>query len=333
MSFLKRFQKRAEVLPPSLEPAVVEAITPEPEPVAQTAEPALVAEPPPIDPAVEEARGLLAARGEGRLFVSDYPYEMRQRPYAKSVGGRKIVDQLVASHPRITFWLDQIQHYLPDLKRIPKIPEGDEPGWINGMFPTLDGMVLYAMVRTLKPATYLEVGSGNSTKFARRAIRDGGLDTKIISIDPYPRAEVDRICDKVIRRPFEKVPDRLYGDLLQANDIVFIDNSHRSLPNSDVTVFFTETLPALPAGVMYGLHDVFLPNDYPQAWMDRFYSEQYLLVAYLLGGAGGDQIEFPGIYASDAKVFRPTLLPLYRRSAFKGAAKHAGAFWLRRGES
>jgi hypothetical protein len=331
MSFLKRFQKRAETLPPASQRSVVGAVTSGPQAEAEETPEVAPAEPR-IDPVSPEAQGLLEARAEGRLFVSDYPYEMRQRPYAKSIGGRKILGQLVASHPRIDFWLDEIQRYLPDLKRIPKIPEGDEPGWINGMFPTLDGMVLYAMVRTLKPATYLEVGSGNSTKFARRAIRDGGLDTQIISIDPHPRAEIDRICDKVIRRPFEKTPDRLYGDLLKANDIVFIDNSHRSLPNSDVTVFFTETLPALPAGVMYGLHDVFLPKDYPEAWMDRFYNEQYLLAAYLLGGGGGDQIEFPGIYASDAKQFRPTLLPIYRRAAFKGAAKHAGAFWLRRGE-
>lgn len=321
---------------------VVETAAPEPEaPVEAVVETPPPVEPPepvvappielPVDPAVLEAKGLLAARDEGRLFVSDYPYEMKSRPFAKSVGGRRIMDQLAGATPRIQFWVDEIQRYLPDLKRIPLHPEGDEPGWINGMFPTLDGMVLYAMVRTLKPATYLEVGSGNSTKFVRRAIRDGGLATQIISIDPNPRAEVDRICDKVIRKPFEKTPDRLYGDLLKANDIVFIDNSHRSLPNSDVTVFFTETLPALPRGVMYGIHDVFLPSDYPQAWMDRFYNEQYLLVAYLLGGADGDRIEFPGVYASDTKQFKQVLMPIYRRRAFNGAAKHGGAFWMRRG--
>lgn len=326
----KKFQKRVPDEPTAtpLE-EVAPAVAAEPRIATPEIEPEPSPEP---DPIVQEASRLLTARAEGRLFVSDYPYEMKPRPYAKTVGGRKIGEKLAAATPRIEFWLDEIQRYLPDLKKIPLHPTEGEPNWINGMFPTLDGMALYAMIRTLAPATYLEVGSGNSTKFARRAIRDGGLATKIISIDPHPRAEVDRLCDKVIRQPFEKVPDRLYGDLLQANDIVFIDNSHRSLPNSDVTVFFTETLPALPAGVMYGVHDVFLPNDYPAVWMDRFYNEQYLLAAYLLGGAGGDQIEFPGIYVSDAKRFRPTLLPIYRRRAFKGAAKHAGAFWLRRGE-
>ena len=37
----------------------------------------------------------------------------------------------------------------------------------------------------------LEIGSGNSTKFARRAIRDHRLCTRITSIDPHPRAEID----------------------------------------------------------------------------------------------------------------------------------------------
>ncbi len=37
---------------------------------------------------------------------------------------------------------------------------------------------------------------------------------------------------------------------------------------------------------MYGIHDIFLPNDYPTEWNNRFYSEQYLLMMYLLGGGG-----------------------------------------------
>ena len=69
------------------------------------------------------------------------------------------------------------------------------------------------------------------------------------------------------------------GVVLSAGDMVFIDNSHRAFQNSDVTVFFTEVLPALPAGVAYGIHDIFLPDDYPAGWSDRFYNEQYLLAA------------------------------------------------------
>jgi len=51
----------------------------------------------------------------------------------------------------------------------------------------------------------MEIGSGNSTKFVARAKRDGALSARIVSIDPQPRAEVDRLCDEVIRAPLETV--------------------------------------------------------------------------------------------------------------------------------
>ena len=51
-----------------------------------------------------------------------------------------------------------------------------------------------------RPRRFIEIGSGNSTKFARRAIRDHWLNTSIVSIDPFPRSEIDAICDEVVRR-------------------------------------------------------------------------------------------------------------------------------------
>ena len=45
----------------------------------------------------------------------------------------------------------------------------------------------HAMTALNRPRRVIEVGSGNSTKFIRRAIRDHGLPTAIVSIDPQPR--------------------------------------------------------------------------------------------------------------------------------------------------
>ena len=105
------------------------------------------------------------------------------------------------------------------------------------------------------------------------------------------------LADKVIKCTLE---DALQDDFfnLEAGDIVFIDNSHRSFRASDVTVFFIEILPLLKKGVVIGIHDVFLPFDYPTEWKDRFYNEQYLLAAYLLGGADGGRIVFPVHYVT-----------------------------------
>jgi hypothetical protein len=46
-----------------------------------------------------------------------------------------------------------------------------EPAWVNGFLPGLDAAALYGMLALQPPETYLEVGSGNSTRFARRRSR------------------------------------------------------------------------------------------------------------------------------------------------------------------
>ena len=273
-----------------------------------------------------------AAAASHRLFIAEYPYDLRSRPFPATQAGAQIGALCAGADPKAWAWLAAVRSYAPQLSAI-SLDAGEaevEPHWDNGMIPALDGALLYAMVRELRPRTYLEVGSGNSTKFVRKAIRDGGLETRIVSIDPHPRAGIDALCDEVIRQPFEDVADTTYADLLQANDMVFIDNSHRSFPNSDVTVFFTETLAALPAGIIYGIHDIFLPADYPDVWMDRFYNEQYLLVAYLLGGAAGDQVEFAGAHVVSSAAFKMELDHFLKELGLSRIGANAGTFWMRR---
>lgn len=149
------------------------------------------------------------------------------------------------------------------------------------MCPPLDLASIYAFVRSRKPSRYLEVGSGSSTRFAARAVRDGRLSTRIVSVDPNPRIEVDQLCSELIRVPLEDADLAPFG-ALGPGDVVFFDCSHRSFTNSDVTVFFVEVLPTLPPGLLVGVHDIFLPDDYPPTWWERYYSEQYLLSAWLL---------------------------------------------------
>src|SRR5204862_932227 len=126
----------------------------------------------------------------------------------------------------------------------------------------------------------------------------------------------DALCDVVLRQPLEEVDLAIFAEL-QQDDVVFIDGSHRVFQNSDATVFITEVVPRLPRGVIYGMHDVFLPLDYGESvlspeWPDevlpypraeielaiadfisRYYSEHYLMAAYLLGGGDGDEVLLP----------------------------------------
>lgn len=180
--------------------------------------------------------------------------------------------------------LAAFEAFAEKLSRIPEVAddEGTEPYWQNEYMSGLSAVALYCFPAIRNPRYYMEVGSGSSTKFVRRSITDNQLSTRIVSIDPVPRAEIDTICDEVIRQPLESVDLSLF-ERLTSGDIVVLDGSHRVFQNSDVTVFLLDVLPKLAPGVLLYIDDIYLPFDYPPKWRNRFYSEQYMLAALLLG--------------------------------------------------
>jgi len=206
----------------------------------------------------------------------------------------------------------------------------DNPAWNNEYLPGLDIIGLYCMLCEFKPSHYIEVGSGNSTQVARKAIKENNLHTKITSIDPYPRANIDHLADEVIRKPFENLDE--YQTLLTQlgpNDILFIDNSHRLFPNSDVMIFFLEILPYLKKGVVVQIHDIYLPYDYPQFMCDRFYNEQYVLATALLSNPDKYEVLLPNYYISQEPDLHDTLQKFWQHPNLANVEKHGGSFWLR----
>jgi hypothetical protein len=202
-----------------------------------------------------------------------------------------------------------------------------EPRWMNPWFTALDAVALYGMLVRLNPRLFIEVGSGNSTKFARRAIRDHGLRTKIVSIDPEPRAEIDALCDEVIRAPAETVDQAVFSRL-KPDDILFIDSSHRSLENSDVTTLFLEVLPELPPGVAVHVHDVYLPYDYPPHAEGLMYNEQYLLAALMLGEAKWLETLFPNFFVVQDPALSARLAPVWSAIGTNAFPAPSASFWL-----
>jgi hypothetical protein len=202
------------------------------------------------------------------------------------------------------------------------------PTWNNGFLPGLDIIALYTLIAEFKPKKYIEVGSGNSTKVAYKSIHENGLSTEIISIDPMPRAEMDQLAHKVIRQPFENIDFNFIFEL-DANDILFIDNSHRILPNSDAMVFFLEVLPFLKKGVVVHIHDIYLPYDYPQFMCDRFYSEQYGLAMFLLANPEKYVPILPNYFISEDPGLGQMLAPFWEHPNLQHVERHGGSFWLR----
>ncbi len=155
------------------------------------------------------------------------------------------------------------------------VPGSSAPSWENNYWGGMDAVALVSELRRRNPHTYMEIGSGFSTRFARRAIHDFDLRTRIVSIDPDPRAEVDAICDSVLRSRVADLDLEAF-DALRAGDVLLVDASHMAFMDSDTAVLFVEVLPRLAPGVLVAIHDVFLPWDYPPTWERRLYSEQYV---------------------------------------------------------
>jgi hypothetical protein len=169
-----------------------------------------------------------------------------------------------------------VLHSIPHSTDSPEMPH-----WQNGYFSALDGAALLGFLLDWKPARYVEIGSGNSTKFARFAIRSANLPTHMTSIDPNPRAEIDAIVDRPIRAKLQSCDLGIFQELLPG-DLLFFDGSHLLTMNSDVVVFFLEILPRLKPGILVHVHDVFLPFDYIPRFAGRQYNEQYMLALFLL---------------------------------------------------
>ena len=259
----------------------------------------------------------------------DYPVEPRPRYGYGKPPHLALHDILDCNRDRYTKVLQDFLNLKCFLGAIPLNPTDDasEPYWNNGWVAKLDAAALYCFTAINRPDLYIEVGSGSSTKFVRRAIQDHGLGTKLYSVDPVPRAEIDGLCDEIIRQPMETIDLSIF-DALGPGDIVAIDGSHRCLTNSDVTVFFLEVLPRLRSGVLVYIDDIYIPYDYPPAWSGRWYSEQYLLAVLLLSDSSNYEVILPATFIARDPDFGVVLDELWEMSCISRAKGVGNGFWM-----
>jgi hypothetical protein len=204
----------------------------------------------------------------------------------------------------------------------------------NGAFESVDGEMLYCLIRHLRPRRIFEIGSGNTTYLSAQAVlrnaEDGGPVGELIAFEPYPN-EVLRGgfpgLARLVETEAQDIPLERFGELGDG-DILFIDSSHVLKIGSDVQYLYLEVLPRLNKGVVVHVHDIFLPAEYPRKWVmeDRhFWNEQYLLQAFL---AFNDSFEvyWAGSYMH---LTHPGKLEA-AFSSYDRKTSWPGSFWMRR---
>lgn len=159
----------------------------------------------------------------------------------------------------------------------------------NPSYSYSDAIFLYCMIRHFKPKRIIEIGSGYSSCVildTNDLFFDGLIETKFI--EPYPQLLLSLINNtdqdkmKIIEKRLQDVELDEF-EILQGNDILFIDSTHVSKVGSDVNRIFFDILPKLKDGVLIHFHDIFYPFEYPQDWIfeGRAWNEAYLLRAFL----------------------------------------------------
>lgn len=159
----------------------------------------------------------------------------------------------------------------------------------NPSYSYSDAIFLYCMMRHFKPKRIIEIGSGYSSCVildTNDLFFDGLIETKFI--EPYPQLLLSLINNtdqdkvKIIEKRLQDVELDEF-EILQGNDILFIDSTHVSKVGSDVNRIFFDILPKLKDGVLIHFHDIFYPFEYPQDWIfeGRAWNEAYLLRAFL----------------------------------------------------
>lgn len=204
----------------------------------------------------------------------------------------------------------------------------------NGQYPALDAWLLEAMLRYLRPARLIEVGSGFSSLVSARVNREllGG-SMRFTCIEPYPRpfleAGVPGISDLRVEE-VQNTPSEVF-ERLGSGDVLFIDTSHTAKTGGDVTWIYGEVLPRLKPGVAVHIHDAFLPGDYPEQWVLEGWgwNEAYLLRAFLSFNSAFDVLFGVQWMLQNHPDLIDGAFPEFTRQSDRGGA----ALWLRRRES
>lgn len=197
--------------------------------------------------------------------------------------------------------------------------------WNNSVFSYSDATAYWSMLRLVRPAVVLEIGSGFSTLIAKAALERNGSG-RIVCVEPFPKPWLSRLGVELVARPVQELELPFFERMLPPGSVFFIDSTHAVKSGSDCLHLYLRILPRLRRHLYVHAHDIFLPAGYPKSWLvdlDLHWTEQYLLLALLEGNR-----DFRVLFGSNYhKLYNPGLLERFMggRSEARG-----GSFWFER---
>lgn len=292
-------------------------------------------------------RGLLGS--ENFAFVRDFPPghfyspipdlgELREQARITS-------DQTVENLPGIELnEIRQLQMVDTFAQIYGELPFPDEQSrqfryfFDNRYFSYGDGVILYCVLGSFRPARVVEVGSGFSSAemldlndiFFNRAV-------EFVFIEPRPErlysllSDQDRGSYRIEVKPVQQVDAALFQALAR-NDVLFVDASHVGKSHSDVLHVLFEILPKLNKGVLVHFHDVMWPFEYPQSWLEegRAFNEAYFLRAFLQYNSAFEVLFFNSFMVAKHGELLKIKLPRMLKSPSTPETIGNSSLWLRK---
>lgn len=198
----------------------------------------------------------------------------------------------------------------------------------NPSFKEPDAIILFSVLRHLRPQKVIEIGSG-FTSALMLDINEKHFNNSIdlTFVEPYPDLllsllkEEDKAGLKLISDKTQNIDLKIF-DNLNAGDLLFIDSTHVSKTGSDVNTIIFEILPILKPGVIIHFHDVVFPFEYPEEWVFNTngkwkgfsWNESFMLRAFLMFNEQFTIYFFGSYMLSCNRDFFSENMPLFLKS-------------------
>ncbi len=201
----------------------------------------------------------------------------------------------------------------------------------NPFYSYSDGLMLYCMMRHLRPKRVVEVGSGFSSALMLDT-NDRFLDgaTEFTFIEPNPERlksllrDADSRSTRILEQEIQTVDSAVFQEL-SAGDILFVDSSHVAKVGSDLNYIFFNVLPMLQSGVMIHFHDIHYPFEYPRELLADgvAYNEAYILRAFLSYNTRFEIVMFNTFMESRYESWFAEAMPLCLKN-------RGGSIWIQK---